>query len=248
MASSINANNIDGAYPVAGQDNDSQGFRTNFTNIRNNFANAKSEIDDLQSKVIVKSALTGTTVNNNMGGTVFQSAEIKDIRETRVDFGTTSGTLSADHTAAHNHTVTTSGSVTLSLSGFPAAGKVGRVRFEIAVTDTAHTMTLPAAVNKGVAGIAGISSNVITFNEIGTYLFEFWSDDGGTTVHIEDKTRPRDYFYSTEIQMQQRSPSNVGLAGDVAGMIAVDDSFMYICTGSYDGSTAIWKRAGFSTY
>ena len=37
MASSINPNNIDTTYPVAGQDNDSQGFRDNFTNIRSNF-------------------------------------------------------------------------------------------------------------------------------------------------------------------------------------------------------------------
>ena len=47
MASNINSNNIDGTYPIAGQDNDSQGFRTNFTNIKNNLAYAKSEIDDL---------------------------------------------------------------------------------------------------------------------------------------------------------------------------------------------------------
>ena len=44
MASNINANNIDGTYPIAGQDNDSQGFRDNFTNIKNNFTNAKSEM------------------------------------------------------------------------------------------------------------------------------------------------------------------------------------------------------------
>lgn len=248
MASNINPNNIDGAYPVAGQDNDSQGFRTNFTNIRNNFTSAKSEIDDLQSKAIVKSALTGTTVNNNMGGTVFQSAEIKDMRETRVDFGTSSGTLSLDHTSAHNYTVTTSGSVTVSFTGFPAAGKVGRIRFEIAVANTSHTMTLPAAVSKGIQGIAGYSSNIVSFNETGTYLFEFWTDDGGTSIHIEDKSRPRDYFYSTQIQLQQRTPSGPGVASDVPGMIAVDDTYMYICTGVYDGSTVIWKRASFSAY
>ena len=28
---------IDGAYPVAGQDNNSQGFRDNFTNTNSNF-------------------------------------------------------------------------------------------------------------------------------------------------------------------------------------------------------------------
>lgn len=248
MASNINPNNIDGAYPVAGQDNDSQGFRTNFTNIKNNFVNSKSEIEDLQNKVIVKSALTGTTVNNNMGGTVFQSAEIRDLRETRVDFGTTSGTLALDHTAAPNYTVTTSGSVSLSFTGFPAAGKVGRIRFEITVSNTAHTMTLPVAVSKGTKGIAGLSNTILTFNETGSYLFEFWTDDGGTTIHIEDKTRNRSYFHTGQVQLQQRSPSAVGAAGDVAGMFALDGSYMYICTGTYDGSTVIWKRASFSSY
>ena len=66
MASSINPNDIDGAYPVAGQDNNSQGFRDNFTNIKTNFTAAANEITDLQNKVILKAALTGTTLDNNI--------------------------------------------------------------------------------------------------------------------------------------------------------------------------------------
>ena len=48
MASSIISTTIDETYPVAGQDNDSQGFRDNFTIIKDNFAFAKSEIETLQ--------------------------------------------------------------------------------------------------------------------------------------------------------------------------------------------------------
>lgn len=51
MASRINITNIDTTYPIAGQDNDTQGFRTNFTNIKNNFVTAASEITQLQSNV-----------------------------------------------------------------------------------------------------------------------------------------------------------------------------------------------------
>lgn len=249
MASNINPNNIDGTYPVAGQDNDSQGFRTNFTNIKNNLTYAKSEIEDIQNKGIFKSALSGGTLDNNFAGAVISSAEIKDIRETRVDFGTDSGSFSLDHTAAHNYTLTTSGNASLSFTGFPAAGKVGRIKFELTVTSVAHTLTLPAAVSKGTNGISGIdNTNKITFNETGIYLFDFWTDDGGTTIHIEDCTRPRDYFYSDTLTIQQRTPANVGASGDIAGMIAVDSSYMYICTGTYDGSTVIWKRASFIAY
>lgn len=58
MASSINTTNIDGTFPVAGQDNSSQGFRDNFTNVKTNLGYAKTEIEDLQTKVVLKSALT----------------------------------------------------------------------------------------------------------------------------------------------------------------------------------------------
>jgi hypothetical protein len=66
MASNINPNNIDGSYPVAGQDNNSQGFRDNFTNIKVNFQYAEEEINDLESNAILKAALTGSTLDNNM--------------------------------------------------------------------------------------------------------------------------------------------------------------------------------------
>ena len=63
MASNINPNNIDGSYPVAGQDNNSQGFRDNFTNIKVNFQYAEEEINDLETNVLLKAALTGTTLD-----------------------------------------------------------------------------------------------------------------------------------------------------------------------------------------
>ena len=53
MASSINPNNISVTFPIAGQDNDSQGFRDNFNNIKTNITYAKSEIEDLQNKVVL---------------------------------------------------------------------------------------------------------------------------------------------------------------------------------------------------
>lgn len=48
MTSLINPQNIDITYPIAGQDNDTQGFRTNFRNIRSNFTTASQEITALQ--------------------------------------------------------------------------------------------------------------------------------------------------------------------------------------------------------
>jgi hypothetical protein len=51
MTSLINANNIDITFPIAGQDNDTQGFRDNYQNIQNNFNIAAGEISAIQSNV-----------------------------------------------------------------------------------------------------------------------------------------------------------------------------------------------------
>ena len=63
MASLINPNNIDTAYPVAGQDNSTQGFRTNFTNIKQNFEYAEQEINALQNNSAVING--ANNFNNN---------------------------------------------------------------------------------------------------------------------------------------------------------------------------------------
>ena len=52
-----------------------------------------------------------------------------------------------------------------------------------------------------------------------------------------------------QVAMKQATPSNsTGSAGDVAGMVAWDTNYIYICTAAHDGSTAIWKRVALSTY
>jgi hypothetical protein len=63
MSSNININNIDITYPIAGQDNDTQGFRDNFRDIRNNFNVASTEISSLQSSVTTLQSTVYGNVN-----------------------------------------------------------------------------------------------------------------------------------------------------------------------------------------
>ena len=78
MASLINPSNIDVTYPIAGQDNDTQGFRDNFNNIKNNLTTAKNEITDLQSafslsygNANVSAYLTSGNISNiSVSGTI----------------------------------------------------------------------------------------------------------------------------------------------------------------------------------
>jgi hypothetical protein len=191
MASNINANNINGAYPVPGVDNDSQGFRNNFTSIKNNFVAAKLEIEDLQNKVVLKSALAGTSLNNDMTGAPLSAAEIKDFRETEVDLGTTQGSIILDHAQGHYYKVISFDSLSLGFSNLPPSGSVGRIRLVLKLSNITHTLTLPNTVTLGLAGILNYNpaTRAISFDAIGTYIFEFVTDDNGATIHIQDLTR-----------------------------------------------------------
>ena len=190
MTSQINPNNVDGNYPVAGVPNNTQGFRDNFTNIKTNFQYAESEIDDLQSKVVLKSALTGTTLNNNMNDNLIYAVQLNDVSYTYLQNTTTSGAVAIDYSASQYQYVTTTGSVSLSFSNWPAAGSQGVVQVAVNVTNVAYTLTLPSAVSLGTTGLQGYASNVITFAATGTYQFEFSTVDGGTTITIYDLNRP----------------------------------------------------------
>jgi len=263
MASNINPQNIDGAYPVAGQDNDSQGFRDNFTNTRTNFTYAADEISDLQAKAVLKAALVGTTLNNDMGGSLLSNAQVQDISETRVALGTVSGSQTINYAAGSYYTVTTSGSITLAFSNFSAAGTTSRVRVQVTIASTAHTLTLPAAVSVGTSNIQGIASNVITFNKTGTYEFEFETSDGGTTITVIDQNRNLDPIYLPSSEdLAASAAANVNLttsyfstaaaetatlAAGVAGQIKV--FAMYADSGDMviTVSNAGWKTSGTGT-
>lgn len=190
MTSAINPNNIDGAYPIAGQPNNTQGMRDNFTATKTNFQYAADEITDLQSKVVVKSALTGGTLNNNMNDNLIYAVKLNDVSYTYLQNTATAGTVTVDYSAGQFQYITTTGSVSLSFANWPVAGDAGSIDIAVNITNTAYTLTLPAAVSLGTAGVQGYSANVITFAATGTYQFRFFTADSGTTITIFDLNRP----------------------------------------------------------
>ena len=74
MSSSINYTAIDEDYPVPGQDNNSQGFRDNFSAIKSGLQFAKTEIEELQTKAVLKAALGETELDNDLLGNTILNA------------------------------------------------------------------------------------------------------------------------------------------------------------------------------
>jgi hypothetical protein len=189
MTSAINPNNIDGTYPIAGQDNNTQGFRDNFTNTKTNFQFAAEEITDLQNKVVLKAALTGGTLDNNLNDALLYAATIQDFAATRVAL-TNTVNPTINYAAGHYQTVTPTAAFSFTVTNWPTAGNTGLLRLQITITNTAYTVTFPAAVSVNTTGIQGWASNVITFAATGTYEFALLTSNGGSTVSVFDLSRP----------------------------------------------------------
>ena len=224
MTSQINPNDIDGNYPIAGVSNNTQGMRDNFTNTRTNFQYASDEITDLQSKALLKSALTGTTLDNNLANNVMYNAQIRGFSGTTVAIANTSGTINIDCNAGHYQSIYMAGNISLGFDSntWPTAGTAGMIRTQITVDQAGRTMALPVAVSNGVTGIQGFSSNVITFAQAGTYEFGFLTTTGGSNITIFDLNRPLSY-YTNDVTIAANTVSTSSVTGalTVAGGVGV---------------------------
>lgn len=177
MASNIVPGNIDETFPLAGQDNSSQGFRDNFASIKNNLLTAKDEITDLQANKANLNAASNFTDNE------VTRAKFKDTSETVYPHGTvSSGNVTLNHENGHYQTLTVTADTTFAFSNFPPSGSLGRIILDITVSPSATTLTFPTAVIKAdnVTGSDGTSDQIAV--SLGRVLYEFMSPDGGTTV------------------------------------------------------------------
>jgi hypothetical protein len=220
MTSQINPATIDGNYPIAGVPNNTQGMRDNFTAIKTNFQYAETELDELQSKGVFKAALTGTTLDNNMGNNLIYNARIQGFSGTLVQIANTSGAITVDCSAGPVQTIVMGGNITVSFTTatWPAAGSVGIIRLIITVDTANRTLTLPANVSLGTTGVQGYSTNVITFAAAGTYEFGFLTYDQGTTITLFDYNRPLSYF-TNDVTMN----GNLTVSGDIFGNVTLTD-------------------------
>jgi hypothetical protein len=234
MPSQINPNNIDGSYPVANQDNNSQGFRDNFTNIKVNFQDAAAEITDLQNKAVLKAALTGGVLDNNMNDVLLYAARIQDFSATKVTIGATTGAIAVNYALGHYQGITTTGSISLSFTNFPVTGTYGYIKLQINITNIAHTVTLPAAVSLGTTGLQGFSAGTITFDATGVYEFAFGTYDEGATITVFDLNRALTNFSTGNLVVGTLSAATASVTGNVsAGNIST--AGLITATGNIQG-------------
>ena len=183
-ASNINETGVNKEYPVAGQDNDSQGFRDNFTIISDNFVAAKAEIKDLMDNT------ARLEIDNNFLGKSIQNANLIDVSEGYFAGGTVNTSQNINYSNGGYQTFTVGADVTLTLSEWPENNKAGKIRIYINNDGSQRTVTF--APNAGAGTFKRISTwpnagntAVIDTPSARVYAFDFVSYDNGATVFAD---------------------------------------------------------------
>lgn len=248
--SAINTGSINVNYPTPGVNNSSQGFRDNFSGIKNNLDTASNEISDLQNKVILKSALIGSSLNNDMANTLISNAAVQGFRAKTNNLGNNiSGSVTVNVSNGDVQYGTVTGNVALGFSNWSPSGTQSNVQLILTVP-TAYAnsyISLPTTIGASKTTLENFSSvdnTIHTANGVTTLQLAVSTTDCGESLSIEPLNRPR----KTTQLVTSVPATNIGRVGDAAGTIAADSTYVYVCTANYDGVTAIWKRIALAAW
>jgi hypothetical protein len=177
------AESIDQEYPIAGIDNNSQGFRDNFTFIKEGLATAGSEITALQN------SSARLTQDNNFGGNSITDAVYNRLYGAVFNYGVVDDSIIQVSVANGPLQVITIGNqntVTLSLRDWPNMNRFGTIRIHIFTNQTSAKTINFGTSNGGVVNKDASFPNPFTIPANSTSrVVELWTYNGGNTVYLK---------------------------------------------------------------
>jgi microcystin-dependent protein len=168
---------IDQQFPVAGQDNDTQGFRSNFQNIYQAIYNTDL---DLQTQKINTARLNATS-DFAFTGTI-KRAVILNSGFTAENIAPVNGTI--DYSLGSYHKSAVTGDTTFEVTNWPPAGIYGSLRLEVAPV-TSSTMIINFSAGSGTLIKDG--NDIIPYTSVNNtpIFYDLWSSDNGVTVKVK---------------------------------------------------------------
>lgn len=187
--SSIITNTILTNYPVAGVDNDSQGFRDNFTRIQSALAQAKVELINFENRAMLKTPLsgTGTATNDLSNGIIINGNYNKFYGITHSD--TLPNTISNVNISLWDgiyQLLSMTVHTTINFTHWPDAGQYANIRLQItAGSSTPITLNLADITSENNGFVSFEAAFVpLTITSTTYHVIDAWSTNQGETVFV----------------------------------------------------------------
>ncbi len=193
MPSNIISGTIDGAYPVAGIDNDTQGFRDNFTIIKTGLATATSEITGLQANT------AKLNESNDFNGSDVTDANLSLNTEKYHNIGTVItgqniSFLNGPYQSMGINLSEGTGTINFALADWPDRDHVAKMTVQMIGNDTPKTVTFTVAAggtlkyNSTYPRDGGVAT-VTVDSSTDPIIIDFWTYNQGSTVYAEYRGR-----------------------------------------------------------
>lgn len=172
------SNQINVNFPVAGEDNDSQGFRSNFSKIQNAFTLAAKELTELQTNSV------SLTSQNDFGNNVIKRAALQgssQVVNNAGSFNGTTGTITVNYAeGSYQRFSVTPATYTFTVQNWPPSEKLGTVRLEITPTSTSSTIiSFGGAVTFLDTTISG---STVAYTQTRPIVWELFTPNSGSTI------------------------------------------------------------------
>jgi hypothetical protein len=242
--SQVDTTNIDINFPVPRANNNSNGFRNNFSSIKTALNQMDLELSELQAFAIVKNALTDTSLANNMNGALIKNNQFKGTRKSVTDLGdnlTGNVIINVNASDVYIGTIAANSTITIQFAGWSPSGTKSEVELNFKFLDHSSKVDFTDTKIDSSINFLGNATNKIVspFYGYDEITLNFSTIDCGKTIQVVPIINTR-----KETNMIVRTPSfPIGTQTDVIGHTCVDQNYLYVCTSTYDGITAIWKRA-----
>ena len=184
MTSNINFSAIDETYPVAGKDNNSQGFRDNFSATKAGLSTAKAEISDLQAKSLLNQDLVTTDpVTNDLHGSSITNGYYNNFHGLS-HITPVTGSTTIDVGAASIHVFTLTGDTSFTFTNWPDSSYYAKVKVHLLSNTSDHIATLFSTGGGLIRKESQFPSPLIVPSTGKHLVIEAWSYNHGATVFV----------------------------------------------------------------
>ena len=184
-SNNINTGGIDTAYPVAGQDNDSQGFRDNFANIKQAIDDSKSAISTLEGTA------PSTQGDNDFNDNEISKVVLRDSALKAPSAETLAGETNVDYTAGHYRRLICTSEIgetnTVVIQNFAPAEALSHMMLEVRSNNTNQkdlNFSTPSGNILTDTSNLDLSSDFRLTDTNAKYMFEVWSPDQGANIFV----------------------------------------------------------------
>jgi hypothetical protein len=176
--SNIEIKNIDKNFPKAGQNNDTQGFRNNFSVISDNLEFAKNEIEDLQNNVLRSDG------DNDLNGNTVEDALLKNVSTFYYDIGNKNSDFDVDYSKSQFQSFTATNDIVVRITNWPSGEKYSVISLAVKSDGVPREIIIREFEAQTLKFDDLYPENIIVNSADDWIILEIFSFDEGKTLNV----------------------------------------------------------------